>query len=52
MKRFIAILFGVLCIIATNAYAQNNKNIMLNNAIGFMDVPYVANTLEVNENEE
>ena len=52
MKRFTAILFGALCLATHSAYAQDEKNVMLNNAIGFMDVPYVAHTLEVNDNEE
>ncbi len=52
MKTFTTILFGALCFITGNLHAQDEKNVMLNNAISFMDVPYVAHTLEINDKEE
>ena len=52
MKTFTTILFSALCFTVGNVHGQDNKNVMLNNAISFMDVPYVARTLDVNDNEE
>lgn len=46
------ILFLLIAAFAFTANAQNSYNSMLNNALKFIDTPYAANTLEVNNEEE
>lgn len=51
MSKF---LFGSLCALAlsTSAYAQENGDVMVSNAIGFLDIPYVAHTLDLDDDKE
>lgn len=48
------IMFSALCAAAmiTSASAQDNSEVMLSNGIKYLDVPYVAHTLELNGPEE
>lgn len=54
MKVMTKIMFSALCAVAvmTSASAQEVKDVMLSNGIKYLDVPYVANTLEMNGPEE
>lgn len=48
------IMFSALCAAAmiTSASAQDNSEVMLSNGIKYLDIPYVAHTLEMNGPEE
>ncbi|MCI1683821.1 MAG: DUF1460 domain-containing protein [Bacteroides sp.] len=52
MKTTATFLLGILCAASIGVSAQNKSNIMVSNAIKFLNTPYVAHTLEVNNNEE
>lgn len=52
MKAIAILLLGALCSTSIGVSAQNENNPMVINAIKFLDTPYVAHTLEVNNNEE
>lgn len=47
-------MFSALCALAimASASAQDNSDVMLSNGIKYLDVPYVAHTLETEETEE
>ena len=51
MKKLLLTTLGAT-LFAINMMAQDDENAMLNYGINFLDVPYVAHTLEVNDNEE
>lgn len=51
MKKIILFAFAS-CLIAAPAVAQQEANRMLNNALGLLDTPYTANTLDVTDEEE
>lgn len=52
MKAMITFLFGAFSIIMANAQTEDKENAMLNNGIKFLDIPYVAHTLEATDGEE
>jgi hypothetical protein len=47
-----ALLVGILCSTAATLRAQENENKMTSNGLQFLNVPYVAHTLDVNNEEE
>ena len=47
MKTMITLLFSALCVATVSAQTDEKDNAMLNNGINFLDIPYVAHTLEV-----
>lgn len=51
MKKATALLLGILFCFNTRIQSQENE-VMLKNAIDFLDIPYVAHTLEGNNEEE
>ena len=51
MKKLLLTTLGAT-LFTINMMAQDDENAMLNYGINFLDVPYVAHTLEVNDNEE
>ena len=52
MKTMITLLFSALCVATVSAQTDEKDNAMLNNGINFLDIPYVAHTLEVTDGEE
>lgn len=54
MKVMTKMMFGVLCSVAmfTSASAQEGNDAMLSNSIKYLDIPYVAHTLEADGPEE
>ncbi|MEY8723192.1 N-acetylmuramoyl-L-alanine amidase-like domain-containing protein [Bacteroides stercorirosoris] len=52
MKTMITLLFSALCVATVSAQTDDKENAMLNNGIKFLDIPYVAHTLEVTDGEE
>lgn len=54
MKTTLLSLLGILSLGVSTLYAQqiNEKNVMISNSMKFLDTPYVAQTLEVNDNDE
>ena len=42
----ISLLFSALCVATVSAQTDEKDNAMLNNGINFLDIPYVAHTLE------
>ena len=46
MKTMITLLFSALCVATVSAQTDEKDNAMLNNGINFLDIPYVAHTLE------
>ncbi len=52
MKKIATLLLGTLCATATATYAQDQGDLLLSNAVKFLDTPYVAHTLEVNPDEQ
>ena len=51
MKTMITLLFSALCVATVSAQTDEKDNAMLNNGINFLDIPYVAHTLEVTDGE-
>ena len=52
MKTMITLLFSALCVATVSAQTDEKDNAMLNNGINFLDIPYVAHTLDVTDGEE
>ena len=53
MKTMITtLLFSALCVATVSAQTDEKNNAMLNNGINFLDIPYVAHTLEATDGEE
>lgn len=50
MKKSVITLLSI-CLFFLSAHSQENT-VMLNNALSFLGTPYVANTLEINDEEE
>ena len=44
-------LFSALCVATVSAQTDEKDNAMLNNGINFLDIPYVAHTLEVTDGD-
>lgn len=52
MKTMTTLLFSALCVATISAQTDDKNNTMLNNGINFLDIPYVAHTLEAYDGEE
>ncbi|MBQ8672647.1 MAG: DUF1460 domain-containing protein [Bacteroides sp.] len=54
MKTRLNTLLGILCLIMTAlpSWAQTTDNSMLSNGINFIDIPYVAHTLDLEDEED
>lgn len=52
MKKIANILLGILCMLPVAGFAQDNGDLMVSNAVGFIDIPYVAHTLDQEETED
>lgn len=52
MKKITHILLGILCMLPVAGFAQDNGELMVSNAVGFIDIPYVAHTLDQEETED
>ncbi|WP_291528566.1 N-acetylmuramoyl-L-alanine amidase-like domain-containing protein [Bacteroides sp. UBA939] len=52
MKTMTTLLLSALCVATVNAQTEDKSNVMLNNGISFLNIPYVAHTLEVNDGTE
>lgn len=51
MKKYLLLAFAA-CLMVGSVAAQTETNRMLNNALGFLNTPYVAQTLDVLDEEE
>ncbi len=52
MKKTLLSLLSILSISMLHAQQPNARNLMISNGMKFLDIPYVAQTLEVNGNDE